>query len=116
MITKEHVDKSIQNAIAGKSNLTEDILSIRGFCTPTIRHLFNNICNIHGAYLEVGLFCGASYISSFNEQCISVGIEDHSQDFSAGFDQVKKELIENVKRHQDRAGGLHVHYVDCFKM
>ncbi len=115
-ITVEHIQQSIDNALAGKSNLNEDRLGIRGFSTPTIRHLFSNLTDIDGTYLEVGLFCGASFCASFNKNCTSIGIEDHSQDFSAGFEQVKKELKENVDRFSHLAKEVQVHYVDCFKM
>jgi len=116
MITVEHIQKSVDNAIAGISNLTPEILAVQGFSTPTIRHLFNNLCNIDGTYLEIGLFCGASFTSSFNPNCVSIGIEDHSQDFSAGFDEVKKQLKDNVEQFKDRAKSVEVHYADCFAM
>lgn len=115
-LSVEHIEQSIENALAGKSNLTQDILNIRGFSTPTIRHLFNNLCDIDGTYLEVGLFCGASFCSSFNQNCTSIGVEDHSQDFSAGFEQVKKELKENVDTFSERAKEVYVHYADCWLM
>lgn len=115
-MTAEHIEKSIADALAGKSNLTEEVLSVRGFSTPTIRHLFNNICNIkNGNYLEIGLFCGATFCSSFNEDTVSIGIENHSQDFSAGFDVVKKELEDNFKKFSNRAKDAHVFYHDCFE-
>jgi hypothetical protein len=116
MITAEHIQTSIDNALAGKSNLTEDILKVAGFSTPTIRHLFNNLCNIEGTYLEIGLFCGASFTSSFNPNCVSIGVEDHSQDFSAGFESVKQQLKDNVDRFSDRAKEVQIHYTDCFTM
>ncbi|HEY6435054.1 MAG TPA: hypothetical protein VIY47_00565, partial [Ignavibacteriaceae bacterium] len=60
-MTVEHIEKSIADALAGKSSLTEDILNIRGFSPATIRRLFNNLCDTGSpvTYLEVGLFCGA---------------------------------------------------------
>lgn len=115
-MTADHIQQSIDNAIAGISNVSKEILDITGFSTPTIRQLFNNLCDIDGTYLEVGLFCGASFCASFNKNCTSIGVEDHSQDFSAGFEQVKKELEENVDRFSDRSKEVQVHYVDCFKM
>jgi hypothetical protein len=115
-MTVEHIEKSISDAVAGKSNLTPELLNIRGFSTPTIRHLFNNLCSIDGTYLEVGLFCGASFCASFNKNCVSIGVEDHSQDFSAGFEQVKKELKENFSNFKDRAKFANIHYEDCFSM
>lgn len=91
-----HVDNSIVNALSAESNLTEEILKIRGFSTPTIRHLFNNLCNIKGQYLEIGLYCGATFCASFNKDLTSVGIEDFSQNF--GVDSVERELMDNIER------------------
>ena len=117
MITQKHIEDSIQNALEGKSNLTPEILAVRGFSTPTIRHLFNNLCNIeNGNYLEIGLFCGATFCSSFNANTVSIGIENHSQDFSAGFDIVKKELEENFNKFSERAKDAHIFYEDCFEI
>lgn len=116
MIKQEHIQKSIDDAMVGKSNLTQESLSVRGFSTPTIRHLFNNLCNINGIYLEIGLFCGASFCASFNEDCIAIGVEDHSQDFSEGFEKVKQELKENVEKFKGRAKDVAVHYADCYSM
>ncbi len=116
MITQAHITDSIEKALRGESNLTPELLNIRGFSTPTIRHLFNNLCDIDGTYLEVGLFCGASFCASFNKHCTSIGVEDHSQDFSAGFEQVKQELKDNFNKFQDIAREAHIHYADCFAM
>jgi len=55
-MTKAHIEQSIQKALAGQSNLTESELAVGGFSTPTMRHLFNNLCDIDGTYLEVGLW------------------------------------------------------------
>jgi hypothetical protein len=115
-MTIQHIEKSIADAVAGKSNMTAEIFQIRGFSTMTIRRLFHNLCDIDGTYLEVGLFCGASFCASFNKNCTSVGVEDHSQDFSAGFDNVKQELKENIIAFQHLAKDVKVHYADCFAM
>lgn len=116
MISAEHIQLSIQRALEGQSNLSSEIHNIRGFSTPTIRRLINNLCQGAETYLEVGLYCGATFCSSFNKNCTSIGIEDHSQDFSAGFEQVKKELKENVDKFSDMAKEVYVHYEDCFKI
>ena len=112
----EHIEKSIADAVAGKSNLTPELLAIRGFSTPTLRHLYNNLTDIDGTYLEIGLFCGASFCASFNRNCTSIGIEDHSQDFSAGFEQVKQELKDNFYKFNGIAKEAQIHYTDCFAM
>ena len=115
-MTTPHINDSIERALSGNSNLTPDQLNVRGFSTSTIRRLFNNLCNIEGTYLEVGLFCGATFISSFNQHLVAIGIEDHSQDFSEGFDLVKRELKENVDKAANRAKEVKIHYADCFKI
>ncbi len=40
MITQEFIQQAVDNAVAGKSNLTPEILAVQGFSTPTIRRLF----------------------------------------------------------------------------
>lgn len=113
-----HVDQSIEKALKGESNLTEETLKPRGFSPATMRHLFNNLCNIKESdpvmYLEVGLYCGATFCASFNENTISVGIENFSQDF--GVPSVKEELYANIEMAKTV---LHPHLVrvidmDCF--
>lgn len=116
MITAEHIVESIKNGIDGKSNLTPEQLSVRGFSTATQRHIFSNLCDINGTYLEIGLFCGATFVSSFNKNLTSIGVENHSQDFGEGFDLVKQELSDNVKKFADNAKGVYLHYTDCFSM
>lgn len=112
-MTKEHIDISIEKALRGESNIDKDILSIRGFSTPTMRHLFNNLCNIDGCnYLEVGLYCGATFCSSFNKDTISVGIEDFSQDF--GVDTVKNELLSNIESNKSKSKSVKLIEGDCF--
>lgn len=117
-MTSEHIQLSIKRALEGQSNLSQEQLAVRGFSCPPIRRLFNHLCNIEGGvvYLEVGLFCGATFVSSFNPNLTAIGIEDHSQDFSEGFELVKKELKENIDKFSDRAKEVYVHYEDCFKI
>lgn len=114
MITKEHIDKSIQDALEDKSNLTEKQLSVGGFSTKTMRHLFNNICNIEGTYLEVGVWMGGTFTASFNKNLISIGVESFAQDF--GVVGVKELLEKNIEENINRAKEVHVHYEDCFKI
>jgi hypothetical protein len=116
MITVERVNLSIQRALEGQSNLSQGQIGARGFSTPAMRRLVNNLCQGVDLYLEIGLYCGATFCSSFNKSTTSIGIEDHSQDFSAGFETVKKELQENINSFLDRAKEVKVHYEDCFKM
>lgn len=113
MVSELHIERSIRKALSGESNLTESQLSVRGFSTPTMRHLFNNICNFKNAkYLEVGLYCGGTFCSSFNKDTISVGIEDFSQDF--GVETVEPELKKNIQDNLDKAKAIKLIEGDCF--
>lgn len=111
MITEEHISNAIEKTLKGESNLTESIFAIRGFSSSTIRRLINNLTNIECTYLEVGLLCGATFVSSFNKDCTSIGIEDFCENFQEdipGYD--KDELQINIDRHSERAKEVHVHY------
>lgn len=111
-MTEQFINEAIKNALAGKSNLDESILKARGFSTNTMRHLINNLANIDGNYLEVGLFAGATFCSSFNKNNISIGIENLSQDF--GERDIAKELEANISMYSPAAKEVHTHYTDCF--
>lgn len=117
-MTKEHIEASIQKALNGASGMDASVHYVRGFSTYTIRELFHAICDTGEPikYLEIGLFCGATFCSTFNENATCIGIENHSQDFSAGFDLVKQELKENVEKFKDKAKEVAVIYEDCFDM
>jgi hypothetical protein len=113
-MTAEHIQNSIDKAVRGESNLTEKQLAVGGFSTVTMRHLWNNLCNIKGAYLEVGLWTGGTFTASFNKDCVSIGIENFQQDFSVV--GVKEILEKNLEENKDRAKEVIVHYEDCFKI
>ena len=112
-MTAEHIETSIQKALKGESNLTESELSVGGFSTQTIRMLVNNICNLeNGVYLEVGLWMGGTFISSFNKGLTSIGIENYAQDF--GVVGVKDILEDNIDKNKGRAKEIQLHFTDCF--
>lgn len=117
MIDEKYIEDAIEKTLRGESNLTEDILAIRGFSNENIRRLINNLTNTECTYLEVGLLCGATFCSSFNKDCLSVGIEDFSENFQAdipGYD--KEELDKNIETFRDRAKEIHVHYASSLEI
>lgn len=80
-----HVEESIEKALHGESKLDAETLAIKGFSTPTMRHLFNNLCSPDDTvYLEVGAWFGASACAAMcgNVLLSSYVVEDYSQDFS----------------------------------
>lgn len=113
-MTIQHIEESISKALAGQSNLTESELAVGGFSTQTMRHLFNNLCNIKGTYLEIGLWMGGTFVASFNKDLISIGIENYSQDF--GVVGVKDILETNIGKHVAKAKEVYTHFTDCFTM
>jgi hypothetical protein len=61
----EHADRSIARALAGRSKLTEEVLTLSGLSSPTVRHLLNNLCDFPSAnYLEIGTWTGSTLISA----------------------------------------------------
>lgn len=114
MINIEHIENSISKALEGNSNLTNKELSVGGFSTPTMRHLFNNLCNIDGKYLEVGLYMGGTFVASFNKNLLSIGVEDYSQNF--GVSEIKETLKSNINNHCNRAKQVDLYFDDFFKI
>lgn len=115
-LTTEHIDSSIARALAGESHLDPAVLNILGFATPTMRHLFNNLCNIEGlTYLECGVYTGGSFVSAFNNNPIhAIGIDNFSQTWAPGRD-IRGEFLENVKIFRDTAKSVTFFQEDCFK-
>lgn len=117
-MTKEFIDEAISKALNGQSGIDQDVLQIKGFSTPTIRGLFHALCDQDRPvnYLEIGLFYGGSFFAALNKKVTAIGVEDHSQDFSEGFENVKKELKENYEKFKDKGNAVHIEYADCFTM
>lgn len=109
-----HIDESIARALRGESHLDPEVLQINGFSTPTMRHLFNNLCRMDGiVYCEVGVFKGASFVAAFyNNVIYAIGIDDFSQDFSQG--DIKTALLANIERWNNKTGDVKFIESDCF--
>lgn len=99
MLTAEHIDDSIARALRGESHLDPAVLDILGFATPTMRHMFNNLCNVEGLrYLEVGIYCGATLCAACsNNKIMALGIDNFSQAWHAGRN-IRAEFENNMRR------------------
>lgn len=108
-----HIDRSIERALRGESFLNPDVLKISGFATATMRHLFSNLCRGSGeslSYLEIGTFCGATFVSAFNNNPIhAVGIDNFTQPFHQT--NVREQLADNLRRWSHTAKS--VQFFDC---
>lgn len=116
LIVKSHIALSIKKALDGVSYLDPAVLKINGFATPTMRHLFSNLCHIDRlTYLEIGTLCGATFVSAFNNNPVhAIGVDN----FTQPFDQtgVEGQLAENLSRFSPGVGG-DVDFInhDCWK-
>lgn len=65
-----HVQRSIENAQKGISQLDAAVLNIDGMSSSSIRHLLNNLCSLKGArYLEIGCWKGSTLVAAtFNNE------------------------------------------------
>lgn len=115
-IVSAHIDQSIARALKGESWLDPEVLKIHGFSTPTMRHLFNNLCHLEDiAYLEVGVFKGASFVAAFNNNPIrAFGIDNFAQDFSQK--GVRDQLADNLNRWKHTARAVQFVEDDCFEV
>lgn len=103
-LTAEHIDDSIARALRGESHLDPAVLDILGFATPTMRHMFNNLCQIEGlTYLECGVYAGASFCAACsNNNILPIGIDNFSQAWHEGRD-IRAEFAANKARFCDAA-------------
>ena len=117
-MTKEFIDEAINKAVNGQSGIDPEVLQVKGFSTPTIRGLFHSLCDQDRPinYLEIGLFYGGSFFAALNKNVTATGVEDHSQDFSEGFENVKKELKENFEKFKSGGNEVNIIYADCYTM
>lgn len=116
-ILNRHISESILRALRGESYLDPEILKIHGFATPTMRHLFSNLCHIESAsYLEVGVFCGATFFAAYNNNPITAqGVENFAQPFEET--NVREQLESNFDRWWKSGGGLcQIEFKDVFKI
>lgn len=92
----QHVQKSIENAEKGISQLTQEVLALDGMSSSLVRHFLNNIGSLYGAsYLEIGSWKGSTLISALfgNRQGMkeAIAIDNWSQ-----FDAPRSLFWENV--------------------
>jgi len=81
--TIEIIEKSIQLAELGESQLTKEILELPGMSSPKVRHFLNNLLHLHENtnYLEVGIWKGSTFISANynNETNKSIAVDNFSE-------------------------------------
>ena len=111
----EHVETSIERGDRLQSKLERAAFTARGFTSPKVRHLLNNLGGLEGLdYLEVGVHRGATFVATnYKNRLASATAVDNWSEFAED-GQVKGEFLEHCAKLLEpglvplhRAGLLH---------
>ena len=114
---RERIFESVANAMWEKSKLDQATLAVEGFCTPVMRHLYNNLCAPDAfTYLEVGLWFGASFTAAccYNMGLTAFGVESFAQPFHRT--DVREKLMRNLEEVRVKTAKLTFIEQDCWTM
>ncbi len=116
---KTIVEESISKAERLESKLPPEIFNLRGFSTPKIRHLLNNLCSYGNCrYLEIGVWAGSTLLPALWKNGVrSQAIDNYSQfgPQEAGFD-AQKMALELLTKHKEEIGRQGIWGGDCLKL
>jgi hypothetical protein len=92
----QHVDTSIELADRMTSKLDRAAFQARGFTSPKVRHLLNNLGSLDGLdYLEVGVHRGATFVAAnYKNRLSSATAVDNWSEF-ADDGKVKGEFLQH---------------------
>ena len=94
------IENSFTSAISGKSNLSDEIKTMKGLSGRKFRVMMNNLIKIfkNPKYLEIGSWLGSSACSVCCNNKVNITcIDDWSQNFSTDLDS-KKIFKKNLKK------------------
>lgn len=112
------VDESITKAESLRSKIPAAVANLRGFSSPKIRHLINNICS-HGPcrYLEIGTWAGSTLVPAlYDNDTDAMAIDNFSQfgpEEDNGFN-AKEQLDKNLETFEKHIWKVAVVNEDCF--
>lgn len=110
----QHVATSIARAERRESRLDRAAFQARGFTSPKVRHLLNNLGSLDGLdYLEVGVHRGATFVAANyrNALASAVAVDNWSEFAEGGI--VKAEFLHHCATLL-RPGSYSVLEQDCF--
>lgn len=110
----QHLEQSFENAEAGKSKLTNEILEMYGMTGHKTRHFYNNLLNLKDSrYLEVGTWAGSSVCAAMYGNQSDVVCIDNWSEF--GGEEVKDIFLEYFNEYK---GENYARFIedDCFKV
>ena len=110
----QHVDISIALGDQLKSKLDRAALMTRGFTSPKVRHLLNNLGSLEGLdYLEVGVHRGATFCATnYRNRLASATAIDNWSEFAEN-GGVKEEFLRNCSALLE-PGAYQFLEQDCF--
>jgi hypothetical protein len=93
----QHVDASIELAEQLKSKLDRAAFQAKGFTSPKVRHLLNNLGSLDGLhYLEVGVHRGATFVAAnYRNQLASAVAVDNWSEFEEN-GEVKADFLRHT--------------------
>ena len=92
----QHVERSIERADQRQSRLDLAAFQAKGFTSPKVRHLLNNLGSLDGLdYLEVGVHRGATFIATNyrNSLASAIAVDNWSEFAEDG--EVKDEFLHH---------------------
>jgi hypothetical protein len=93
----DRVDAALAAGERDESKLTEGPLSVPGFCSPHIRHFFNNVAGYPDTrYCEVGTFRGASIVAAAFENSGHFTAIDNFSSTPKAIGQSREILLANL--------------------
>jgi len=92
----QHVERSIELGDQMQSKLDRAAFQARGFTSPKVRHLLNNLGSLDGLhYLEVGVHRGATFVAAnYRNQLASATAVDNWSEF-ADDGKVKSDFLHH---------------------
>ena len=110
----QHVHTSIERADQMTSKLDRAAFQARGFTSPKVRHLLNNLGSLDGLdYLEIGVHRGATFVAAnYKNTLASATAIDNWSEFAEN-GTVKEEFLRNCSMLLE-PGAYRFLEQDCF--
>lgn len=114
---KTIVTESILKSKSLVSKIPHEVANLKGFSSPKIRHLLNNLCSYDPCnYLEIGIFTGSTFIPAiYKNECKAIGIDNYSQfqKEQMGYD-AREILNQNLLKFGSDLGQYEIQNKNCF--
>src|SRR5580765_1819895 len=108
----QHVEKCFEDAIAGKSKISQDIIDMEGMTGTKTRHLYNNLLSMDSVrYLEIGTWKGSSSCAALFGNKVTATLIDNFSSFGSP----REEFFKNIEKYKGE-NDVTVLEEDCFNV